>query len=88
MVRTWSPFGRIRPSERAWVRRVAKIGYGACVVLGSLAIGCVPWLLAVWVIAGSNAVLGRILLGSTLLAGVCIVTSMWLNAKAGGSVNF
>ena len=57
-------------------------------VLGCLAIGCVPWLLAVWVMAGQNDVLGRILLGAVLLAGLCVVASMWLNAKAGGRVNF
>jgi hypothetical protein len=79
---------RPHPAERAWVRTGAKIGYGVCVVLGCLAIGCAPWLLAVWAITGQNSVLGRIVLGSVLLAGVCIVASMWLNAKAGGSVNF
>jgi hypothetical protein len=58
------------------------------VVIGCLCIGCVPWMLAAWTLGDRNEVLGRILIAFVLLAVFCVVAAQWLNAKAGGRVDF
>jgi hypothetical protein len=80
-------FSRFKPSEKAWVRRAAKIGYGACVVIGGIAIACIPWVFLFWLLANTNRVLGGILAGCVIVAILSLATSGWLKAKAGGYVN-
>ena len=79
---------RIPPAKRGWVRTMAKVGYGICVVTGTLAIGCIPWIFCFWVLSERNETLRLFLVGSVVLAISCIAGGEWLKAKGGGTVNF